>query len=463
MNRRYIAGLSLTACCLVLNGCAGQVATHEEAVESIKTGEKAEALANRQWAAAETAGLVDDGWLQSFNDPTLITLVDEAEKNNFGLKIASAQVEQANALAAQAGARLKPTIGLSGGYANRQGDNNTELYGGGLKIAWEADVWGRIRSGVAGAEELADATRSDFEFARQSLAATTANGWFIAIDSKLLNDFTNEIVTLLKESVRIVETKEKVGQESMKNVHLARAELANAQEAARQALAAQQDAKRSLELLLGRYPGAQIETANQLVAVPPPVSAGIPSELLERRPDLISAEQRVAAAFHRQKEAELLKLPSFSFSIGLGINNLTDAVSNLAAGIFAPLYTGGAIEAEVARATAAQKEAIAAYGQAALKAFKEVETALANEEHLLKREEYLQTVVSENYQAYELIKKEYEVGRVEYLDVLNVQNKWIQAKIALISTSTQRLLNRVQLHLALGGSFEKKESGSSAG
>jgi outer membrane protein, multidrug efflux system len=234
---------------------------------------------------------------------------------------------------------------------------------------------------------------------------------------------------------------------------LARAELATAQDAARQALSAQESAKRSLELLLGRYPSAQIETTAELGAVPPPVSAGIPSQLLERRPDLIAAEQRVAAAFYRQKEAELLKLPRFSFSVGLSLNNLSDAASNLAAGIFAPLYDGGAIDAEVAGATAVQNQAIATYAQTALEAFKEVETALANEEHLMKREEYLQTVVSENFNAYELMKTQFDIGRIEYLDVLTVQNKWIQARIALIDTSTQRLLNRVQLHLALGGSF----------
>ncbi|WP_163335689.1 TolC family protein [Desulfopila sp. IMCC35008] len=108
----------------------------------------------------------------------------------------------------------------------------------------------------------------------------------------------------------------------------------------------------------------------------------------------------------------------------------------------------------MASATAEQNQAIAAYAQTALQAFKEVETALANEEHLMKREEYLQTVVSENLKAYELMKVQYDIGKIEYLDVVTVQNKWIQARIALINTSAQRLLNRVQLHLALGGSFE---------
>ncbi len=444
---------------LLLNGCAGQVATYEEATESITKSDKKAELVDNSWSAAESSGVVDSGWLKSFNDPQLLLLVDEAQKNNFGLKISSAQLERAEALARQAGAALKPTVGLSGGYVDPANDTTGELYGGGVKVSWEADVWGRIRSATKGAEQSAAASRADYEFARQSLAAATANGWFLAVTSKILNDYAEEVVGLLSETLRIVEVKKKVGKGTMKDVHLAKANLAKAKEAARNALSSHENAKRSLELLLGRYPGADIETAKSFVAVLPPVATGMPSELLERRPDLLAAERQVAAAFYKQKEAELLHLPSFKFSIGLGVNNLRDAASSLAAGIFAPIYTGGAIEAEVDKATADQKQAIAYYAQKALEAFNEVETTLAAEEHLLEREKFMQDVVEENQKAYLLTKKQYDIGKIDFLDVLSVQNKWIQAQIASIEIFSRRLLNRVGLHLALGGSFEELSEG----
>ncbi|WP_028579906.1 TolC family protein [Desulfogranum japonicum] len=443
--------ICLSALCA---GCAGQIATHEEAVESVRAGEMRERLEGNQWSAKSNQGEVDDGWLKSFNDPTLLSLVQEAEQNNFELQIAAAKIDQAMALTNKAGASLKPSVDLAGGYADRNFDDFGEVFGGGLTISWEADVWGRIRSGVAGAEETAAATVSDYAYARQSLAAATANSWFLANSSKLLFDYANEIDALFSESLRIVTIKERIGQVDQQDIHLAKANLAKAKEAARQAEASLEDSKRSLEILLGRYPGAEIQANGKLPAVPPPISAGIPSELLERRPDLIAAEQRVAAAFYKQKEAELVKLPRFSFSLTLGLTNLRDAISSLAAGIFAPLYKGGAIEADIAAATAVQKQAIAAYGHAALQAFKEVESALSQEEHLGQREKYLQITVDENFKAYQLVQKQYEIGKIDFLDVLNVQNKWVQAKIALINISTLRLLNRVQLHLALGGSFE---------
>lgn len=447
---------------LLFVSCA-PIATHEEAVQSVRDKEVVESKVPQTFAASESTGIVDDGWLKTFNDPQLVTLVDEALANNPGLKIAEAQVDGANAMSRQADAALKPTIGLAGGYSSREVDSlgvysgkNTESYGGGMKISWEADVWGRIRSGAAAAGESAAATASDYEFARQSLAASTSRSWFLAVASKLQHQYAQEAVDISEETLRIVTVKEKVGQVAMKDVHLAKANLAAAQEAERKARTAMENAQRGLELLLGRYPSADIETADKLVSVPPPIPTGLPSELLERRPDLIAAEQMVAAAFYKQKEAELLHLPQFNFSVGLGISNLTDAISNLSAGLFAPLYTGGAIEAEVEAATADQKKAIAAYAQKALQAFKEVETALAAEQYLQDRESYLATVADENKHAYNLTMKQFEVGKIDLLNVLIVQKDWLAARIAQLDIAMQRLINRVDLHLALGGSFEEK-------
>lgn len=435
---------------LLISACAGQVATHEDAT----AGLRGQAPSSQTWSAAASAEAVDTGWLNSFGDPQLVALVDEALTGNPGLKIAEAQVDRANAMARLAGAALKPTVGLAAGYSDRNSEALSELYGGSLQVSWEADVWGRIRSGATGAEEAAAATASDYAFARQSLAAAVSRAWFVAITSKLQHSFAKEAVGILEETLRIVSVKQEVGQIGMKDVHLAKGNLASAQEAERKARTAMENAQRGLELLLGRYPAAAIETAEQLVAVPPTIPTGLPSELLERRPDLVAAEQRVAAAFYQQREAELLHLPRFSFSAGAGATNLGDAIANLTAGLFAPLYTGGAIEAQVEAASADQKKAIAAYAQKALQAFKEVETALAGEQLLLDRETLLKSIVRENRKAYELTRTEFEVGKIDFLDVLIVQNKWLAARIAHQDIAMQRLLNRVALHQALGGSFE---------
>jgi NodT family efflux transporter outer membrane factor (OMF) lipoprotein len=441
---------------LFLNGCAGQVATHEEATASIK-GEVVEERVPDSFAEKAGQGAVDDGWIKSFNDQTLIKLTNEALAANPGLKIAEARIEQADGLTRQAEAGLKPTIGYGGGYKDTEYEGSANGQGGslgGLSISWEADVWGRIRTDIAGSGEKTAATVADYQFARQSLAASVSNGWFLANTAKFQHQFAEKIVGIQKKRVEIAVIMQEIGKGTERDVHLARGAVASAGEAARQALSASEDALRSLELLLGRYPSADIETADKLVAVPPPIPAGIPSGILERRPDLIAAEHRVAAAFYKQKEAELLHLPRFKFSLGLGMNSINNAIAGLSAGIFGPLYTGGAIEAEVDKATAVQKEAIASYAQAALNAFKEVEGLLAAEEHLLKREEFLKFEVKENKKALDQTKVQYEIGQISLLDVLTVENKWIASSIAEMDVSGQRLVNRVKLHLALGGSFE---------
>jgi NodT family efflux transporter outer membrane factor (OMF) lipoprotein len=441
---------------LLLNGCA-DIASREEATASIKGDVVAERVPD-SFAAKAEQGSVDDGWIKSFNDPVLLKLTEEALAANPGLKIAEAKVDQANGMTRLAQAALKPTVGLGGGYKDTEYEGSGNKSGGaaaGLAVSWEADVWGRVRSGVAGSEEQTAATVADYQFARQSLAASVANGWFLANTAKFQQQFAEQVVKIKKKRVEIAGAMQKIGNGTERDVHLARGAAASAEEAARQALASSEDALRSLELLLGRYPSADLQTADKLAAVPPPIPAGIPSQILERRPDLLAAEHKVAAAFYKLKEAELLHLPRFNFSLGIGLNSINDAIAGLTAGIFAPLYTGGAIEAEVDKATGKQKEAIAAYAQTALKAFKEVETLLAAEEHLLKREEFIRLEVRENKKAYDQTKAQYDIGQISLLDVLTVENKWIDSRIAAMDIAGQRLVNRVKLHLALGGSFDE--------
>jgi outer membrane protein TolC len=173
--------------------------------------------------------------------------------------------------------------------------------------------------------------------------------------------------------------------------------------------------------------------------------------LLERRPDLQAAERRVAREFFLTEEARLASLPSFSLNAGAGLG---DAISSLAAGVVGPLYTGGAIEAQLAGATASQQAAIAAYGVAALNAFEEVETALTNEQLFAEREQFLSVVVDNDLKAYEIEAVRYDEGATDLLSVSQIQSRWVAGRIALLRIQNERLAQRINLHLALGGSFE---------
>jgi outer membrane protein TolC len=147
-------------------------------------------------------------------------------------------------------------------------------------------------------------------------------------------------------------------------------------------------------------------------------------------------------------------MPTIRLKLGVGPNSINDAITSLSSGIFAPLYTGGAIEAQIAVATADQKSAVASYANRALKAFQEVENALSAEKILRKRYEYLKTTEKEYNIAYKMTVERYRIGESSVLDIIIVQGQWIAAEIARVQVAKKLLINRINLHLALGGSFK---------
>jgi NodT family efflux transporter outer membrane factor (OMF) lipoprotein len=418
-----------------------------------------------EWSAdAADSGKVDDGWIAAFGDEQLEALVEEMLQNNLNLRLAATQVERASAISRLAAASLSPMVGVGGDYGTRSVsrmyagyDLSGETYSATAFVSWEADVWGKLRARARAGEEALGATEADFEFARQSMAAITAKAWFLAIETQLQLELAEDAVRIFSEILELVEAKHEVGQLPLQNVYLTGADLASAQEAVRLVRSANEQILRALEVLLSRYPSAELETADALVAVPPPIPAGIPADIVARRVDLIAAERRVAAAFFASEEARLARLPSFSLTGVAGTTALTNELTQLSAGLFAPIFTGGALKAQVEIANTNQQAAIAAYGLTLLTAYSEVENALNNEKLFAEREQFLEKAVTDNSAAMELTKEQFDVGRVDMLSVLQIQARVLAARSALIGIRNQRLVQRVNLHLALGGSFESVE------
>ncbi len=437
---------------LLLSGCAQNVLTHDEATAVIKNGSDTP-LTPGKFKRSISSAKVQDGWIRTFHDRKLNALVKEAQQNNPNLKVAAARVERATALTKLTESELKPSVGVSTYYHDNNAEGANEIAFGGFGVSWEPDVWGRVGNVLAAQEELTTAQMADYNFARQSLAATTAKAWFLLNSNAKIYEFSKEIVTLQKKGLQILTAREEIGQGNKRDVHLSNALVAAAQDSARSALSAKERSQRALEVLVGRYPSGKLQSSS-LYKVPSRIPNGLPAQLLERRPDLIAAEERVAAAFHQKASAELLHLPNIRLKLGLGPNTINDAITNLTAGAFAPLYTGGAIEAQVAIADAEQKAAIAAYARTALRAFQEVENALAAEKHLTVRLKYVEKMVKEYKTAYQMTVEKYRIGESTVLDIILIQGKWIGAEITRIQVLKKRLINRVNLYLALGGSFD---------
>ncbi len=442
-------------------GCATKPAPTRENIVADSIGEN---TVRGEWAEATESGAVPDGWLKSFNDPKMEAVVIEALRHNLVLRGAAARVEAATAAAVQAGAKMGPIVsaGGGGGVGGIEGGSTGGTGGVGLNASWELDVWGRLRSIRSAAEEQLASVQRDYEFARQSLAAQTAKAWYLASNAQQQLNLAKETVAVYTQLVDVVRAKAKIGQVTPQDLNLAQADLASAKERERLADGAHREAVRSLEVLLGRYPSAELKVADQFIPVPKAVPAGVPSEVLERRPDIIAAESRVRGAFQNVQAAKLAKLPSFTLTAsgGAASGGLLSSIGagpgffNVGANFLAPIYTGGALEAEVKIQTAAQEEALAAYGQKALVAFSEVEKGLNAESLLREREELLATAVEQNEEALRVAKVRYDSGKVSMLDVLQMQARTNLSRSALIDMKQLRLAQRIDLHLALGGSFE---------
>jgi multidrug efflux system outer membrane protein len=199
--------------------------------------------------------LVAQGWIDSFGDPQLSALVNEAVSNNPDLQAAAARIEQARAIADRTGARLSPQLqGNAGAAATGAGDRrfsepNFQL---GISASWELDVWGRIRQDQAAAVMDEQVARADELFARYSLAASTADAWFTANAAKIQLDIFDEALKTQTRIADIVRSKFNAGTASQMDADIADADLARANDAYQASLAAYRDAIRALELLLGR-------------------------------------------------------------------------------------------------------------------------------------------------------------------------------------------------------------------
>ena len=418
------------------------------------------------WSSAiESVGDVKVGWIKQIGDPTLTELVAEAQQNNRNLQVAAANVERSWSLADQAGASLTPTVTLaseSERVASPDGGSQVRRSAG-LQANWELDVWGRIRSGNQAAISSAQSAQADYIFSQNSLAAAVARGYFLAIESNRQVAVTQMTLDALTEMNRIVVVLKESGMVTSQDVALSKSDLASVQSALVGAKGAQRNALRALEALLGRYPSAELNVRDTLPQVPPLPPAGLPSTLLERRPDIIAAERSVAASFNSLDRAKAAQMPRISLtgSVGgassdlSGLLNPANLAWQLASSLVAPLIDGGLREAQVEQATAEQNQAIAHYGQTVLDAFGEVESSLDQNVVLRNRAVALREAADEAKRALRIARLQYEEGETDLLSVLTIQQRVFSADADLVRVERARLDEWVGLNLAIGGSWQQ--------
>lgn len=415
-----------------------------------------------EWSVeGAAAGAVAGSWLAGFDDARLQALVKEALAYNPDLRIAATRVEVASEYVNLADSTLYPQVNLLARGGGKMSGDSSGLKGAGLFADWELDLWGRVRSARATNVARYESVVADTEYARQSVAALVAKSYFLAVEAGLQLATAERMVTAADELTALAEQRERIGKGDGYDAALARASAATYRDTVEQFTLAREQSLRALEALVGRYPSADVEVATEMAQLPGAVPVGLPSELLERRPDVVAAERRIAAAFYGVQEAKAARLPRISLTGSVNdissdlfvLKSRDNPVWSAGASLVLPLFTGGALQSQLRIRTAEQKQAIAEYGRIGARAFGEVEGALSAEFAAGRRERVLGRVVAENEQALTLAQKRYEVGSADLRGVRQQQLAVYGSRAALLRVATERLVQRVNLYLALGGGF----------
>jgi len=413
------------------------------------------------------------GWLGDFGSPRLRELVEEAVGKNYDLASARSRVAQAQERARIAGADRLPTADLSEQVTRSQNlrgaafetvrANNFNLT---FNLAWEVDLWGRVKD-LRDAELDRVANQSSlYEASRLSLAANVVKTAFGVIEGREQVELSRRTLASLRTNLKILDNKLEAGdvaERAALEISLSRADIARTESAILNFQRRVDGSKRSLETLLGRYPVGMIEALPGLPRITREVPAGLPSELLLRRPDLLAAEATVDAATRELSASRKALLPAISINGDAGTASTDDFgdlfnIQNLVWGIghnlARPLYQGGRLRANIRLDENERDELIARYAETALTAFREVETALAAEKYLKSQVAALSTAVTEARRAEKLSLDEYEQGLVEIITLLESQRRAFDAQSALLTIRLALVSNRVDLYLALGGDFD---------
>lgn len=444
------------AATVLLGGCALQP---PPALRQLVDTELAHATPPANWAASASAAKVEGGWLAGFNDPQLNALAAEALNYNQDLRVAASRVEIASVALQAAGGGLYPELNLLGRTGGKVNNGGSQLSGLILQGSWEIDLWGRLRYGQAAADAQYRSAQADQRFASQSLLATLAKAWFLAAEASRQLALNAEMLQAADKLAQLADDRRRVGVGSEAEVALALAHLHGLRDVDEQIKLSLTQSQRALEMLLGRYPAAEIALPTTLAALPPLPPTGLPSELLERRPDVIAAELKVAAAFARSGEASAARLPRISLTAALSsvsssifvLQERDDPNFGVGASVLVPLLNGGQLQAQVELRNLEQKQAAAAFAGIAQRAFNEVESALANEASLARREPLLRQGLSEQQRALVLEQERYRIGSRDLRSVQQQQLATLTAGASLLRVQSEQRLQRVQLHLALGG------------
>jgi multidrug efflux system outer membrane protein len=420
-------------------------------------------------------------WWKNFQDPVLDSLIDRAVKSNLGLQQAQSRILQARASRKIAGAGLQPSIDASASNTTSGSTGNTStvgsssstrnLFQAGLDAAWEMDFFGGVRRGIEAAEANLQAAVED---SRDVMVTLTAE---VALDYIQLRGYQQEIAIAQKnledqrETAEITRKRFGVGFASGLDVANAEAQVATTQSQIPLLETSAQQTIYALSVLLGLEPSAllaELSPAGTIPSTPPTVPAGLPSDLLERRPDILRAEAQFHAAVAQVGVATADLFPKFNLTGSGGLQSLTQgSLGSVASGIWSlgpsvsfSIFNGGKIRANIKVQQEAAQQALLAYRQTVLTALQDVESALIAYAKDQQHRTALADAVKSNETAVDLSMKLYTAGEIEFLNLLTTQRNLYTSEDALVQADRAIDADLIALYKALGGGWQAQPNQS---
>lgn len=421
--------------------------------------------AGAEWKRAQPGDSLPRGdWWEMFGDPQLNALAKRVEVSNQNMRAAEARFRQAQALTRQARAELFPVVaGRTAADRSRFGGRSAEnSYEVSLDAAWEPDLWGRVRRSVEASTAALQASAADLESVRLSSLAALVQNYIALRTVDMQAQLLRDTVGAFQRSLDLTRNRYAVGVAAKADVVLAEVQVKSVEADLAELGVQRAQLEHAIALLAGEPASTFSLAPAPLAAAIPKIPAGVPSELLERRPDIAAAERRVAAANARIGVAQSAFYPSLTLSASAGGRSahFADLLSSpsrfwsIGAALAQLLFDGGARDAVTDQAHAAHDEEVALYRQTVLTGFQEVEDNLATL-RILGEEAVLQdAVVRGARQSVEFALNQYKAGTINYLNVIVLQTSALNQERTAVNLLGRRLAASVQLVKALGGGWD---------
>jgi NodT family efflux transporter outer membrane factor (OMF) lipoprotein len=420
------------------------------------------------WKAAQPGDHLERGqWWTLYNDPQLSGLVEQVSVSNQNILVAQANYRQSQALVQQARAGYFPTVGAGASATRSQAGSRGVLttgnnYNLGVDASWEIDLWGQVGRSVESSRAGAQASAGDLESITLSSQAALVQNYFLLRMADLRKRILDNAVANFQRNLTLVQNQYKAGVVARSDVVQAEAQLRSTQAQSISVGVSRAQLEHSIAVLIGKAPAEFSLPPIDYVAVLPTIPTGLPSELLERRPDIAAAERRAAAANAQIGVAKAALFPSLNLSAAGGFASSSFAnwltipsrFWTLGPALAQVLFDGGLRQAITDQAIATYDGTAAAYRQTVLNGFQEVEDNLAALRILEEQALVQAEAVKASRLSVEIITNQYKTGIVSYLNVVVVQAGALNNETAAVQILSDRLLANVLLVKALGGGWD---------